>query len=91
MYCKHSSLTLGMHTYYMYMQYLTTGLPEYSGGGNDVVEHWVEGIAVLDTAIIGCSSIYHHHHCSTHWRVRGCEFHSNAVDAGSIDTGSAEE
>ena len=64
------------------------GLPENSGGGNDVVELRVEGIAVLNTAITGCSSIYHHHHCSTHWRRRGCECLSSAVDAGSLDTGS---
>ena len=65
------------------------GLPEDSGGGNDIVEHRVEGIAVLDTAIGDWGIVNHHHHCSTHWRVRVGECLSNAVDAGSIDTGSA--
>ena len=71
------------------MQYLATGLPENSGGGNDIIELWVEGIAVLDTAVGDWGIVNHHHHCSTHWRVRGCECHSSAVDAGSTDTGSA--
>ena len=71
------------------MQYLATGLPENSGGGNDIIELWVEGIAVLDTAVGDWGIVNHDHHCSTHWRVRGCECHSSAVDTGSTDTGSA--
>ena len=64
-------------------------LPKNSGGGNNVIELRVEGIAVLDTAVGDRGIVNHHHHCSIHWRVRGCECHRSAVDAGSLDTGSA--
>ena len=63
-------------------------LPKYCVRRNNTIELRVGSIAVLDTAIIGCGIVNHHHHCSTHWRVRGCECHSSAVDASSIDTGS---
>ena len=65
------------------------GLPKNSGGGNDVVEFRIEGIAVLDTAVGDWGIVNHQHHCSTHWRVRSCECLSSAVDTGSLDTGSA--
>ena len=45
------------------------GLPENSGGGNDIIELRVEGIAVLDTVVGDWGIINHDHHCSTHWRV----------------------
>ena len=63
-------------------------LPENSGGRNNIIELRIEGIVVLDTATFGCGIVNHHHHCSTHWRVRGCECLSSAIDTGSLDTGS---
>ena len=71
------------------MQLLTTGLPENSGGRNDIIEHRVGGIAVLDTAVADWGIVNHHHHYSTHWRVRVGECLSSTVDAGSTDTGLA--
>ena len=68
-----------------------TGLPENSDGRNDIIELRVESIVVLDTIVGDLGIVNHHHHCSTHWRVRGCECHSSAVDAGGLDTVSAEE
>ena len=64
-------------------------LPKYRVRRNNTIELRVGGIVILDTAIIGCGIVNHHHHCSTHWRGRGCECLSSTVDAGSTDTGLA--
>jgi hypothetical protein len=61
-------------------------LPKYCVRWNNTIELRVEGIVVLDTVVIGCGIVNHHHHWSTHWRVRGSESQSSAVDAGSLDT-----
>jgi hypothetical protein len=62
------------------------GLPENSGGRNDVVEFRIGGKVILDTVVADQGSIDHHHHWSTRWRIRGSECHSSAVNAGSLDT-----
>jgi hypothetical protein len=64
-------------------------LPENSGGRNDIVELRVGGKVVLDVVVADWGIVNHHHHWSTHWRVRGSEFYSSAADVGSLDTGSA--
>ena len=64
-------------------------LPKYCVRRSNTIELRVEGILVLDTAIISCGIVDHHHHCSTHWNVRASECRSSTADAGSLDTGSA--
>ena len=68
---------------------MMNSLPKYCIHRSNTIELRVGSIVVLDTAIIGCGIVNHHHHCSTHWRGRGYKCHSSAVDAGSLDTGSA--
>ena len=65
------------------------GLPKYCVCRRDTIELRVEGIHVLDISIADCGTINHYHHCSTHWRSRGSEFHSGTGDICGLDTGLA--
>ena len=71
------------------MMVKSLSLPKYCIHWEDTTELWVKGIVILDIIITDCGTVDHHHHWSTHWRVRGCQCHCGTADVGSLDTGSA--